>query len=268
MKPPTKVLGFTLIELSIVLVIIGLIAGGVLVGKELIRAAQLRSIIKDAERLHVAVNTFMLKYSKLPGDMDTAESIWGADDLCPDDSTTPTVPKIPTCNGNGDGLVRDMRNGTESYEVFRALQQLSNAGLIPGVYTGVTGPLGVYDTIIGLNIPRLKNFEAGMLMVHNDPQVSSDHLYPGPYRLMVHIGADDNTVGWDYQPFLMPEDAYAIDSKADDGKPGLGMWKSYRAPSYVDPDPPYCTSDNDPEIAVYNYTEKEITCSLVYIVNP
>ncbi len=61
--------GFTLIELSIVLVIIGLIIGGVLVGKDLIKAAEIRSTIGQYEKYKTAVNTFKLKYSGLPGDL-------------------------------------------------------------------------------------------------------------------------------------------------------------------------------------------------------
>jgi prepilin-type N-terminal cleavage/methylation domain-containing protein len=62
--------GFTLIELSIVLVIIGLIVGGVLVGQDLIRAAYVRAQISQIEKFNTAVNTFYGKYQALPGDMN------------------------------------------------------------------------------------------------------------------------------------------------------------------------------------------------------
>ena len=57
-----KSAGFTLIELSIVLVIIGLIIGGVLVGRDLIAAAQVRAQISQIEKYQTAVNTFRGKY--------------------------------------------------------------------------------------------------------------------------------------------------------------------------------------------------------------
>ena len=61
--------GFTLIELSIVLVIIGLVVGGVLVGQDLIRAAQGRAQISQIEKYNTAANTFRDKYGALPGDL-------------------------------------------------------------------------------------------------------------------------------------------------------------------------------------------------------
>ena len=64
--------GFTLIEMSIVLVIIGLIVGGVLAGQDLIRAAGVRATISQIEKYNTAVNTFYSKYGALPGDMNAS----------------------------------------------------------------------------------------------------------------------------------------------------------------------------------------------------
>jgi len=65
----TRCSGFTLIELSIVLVIIGLIVGGILVGQDLIKAAEVRAQISQIEKYNQAVNTFRAKFNAIPGDM-------------------------------------------------------------------------------------------------------------------------------------------------------------------------------------------------------
>src|ERR1700753_450898 len=61
--------GFTLIELSIVLVIIGLIVGGILVGQDLIKAAEVRAQISQIEKYNSAGNTFRGKFGGIPGDL-------------------------------------------------------------------------------------------------------------------------------------------------------------------------------------------------------
>src|SRR6185312_5200238 len=66
--------GFTLIELSIVLVIIGLIVGGVLVGQDLIKAATIRAQISQIEKYNTAVNTFRSKYNAIPGDIVASQA--------------------------------------------------------------------------------------------------------------------------------------------------------------------------------------------------
>jgi len=62
--------GFTLLELAIVLVIIGLISAGILVGRDLIEGATLRSQISQIEKYRTAINTFRVKYGGLPGDLE------------------------------------------------------------------------------------------------------------------------------------------------------------------------------------------------------
>ncbi len=69
MKNNNKQQGFTLVELSIVLVIIGLIVSGILVGQDMIRAAEIRSTVSQIESYNTAVNTFRDKYRNIPGDM-------------------------------------------------------------------------------------------------------------------------------------------------------------------------------------------------------
>jgi len=69
-----KQAGFTLIELSIVLVIIGLLVGGIFVGRDLITAASVRAQISQIDKYQTAVKTFRLKYNDLPGDLANSEA--------------------------------------------------------------------------------------------------------------------------------------------------------------------------------------------------
>jgi len=89
--------GFTLIELSIVLVIIGLITAGIIGGQSLIHSAQIRSVISDVDRFRVAIATFEMQYDSLPGDLVNAKEYW-LDPDCMDDAGN-------TCSGNGNGLI-------------------------------------------------------------------------------------------------------------------------------------------------------------------
>lgn len=66
--------GFTLVELSIVLVIIGLLIGGILVGEDLIQASKIRAQISQIESIRTGALTFKLKFGALPGDLPNASS--------------------------------------------------------------------------------------------------------------------------------------------------------------------------------------------------
>jgi prepilin-type N-terminal cleavage/methylation domain-containing protein len=68
-KTHTRSSGFTLIEMSIVLVVIGLVVGGILTGQSLIAAAGVRAQIAQIENFNTAANTFFEKYGYLPGDI-------------------------------------------------------------------------------------------------------------------------------------------------------------------------------------------------------
>ncbi len=61
--------GFTLLEISIVLVVIAIVIGGVLVGQDLIRAAELRAVLSERQEIDVKVQTFAAKFNSLPGDI-------------------------------------------------------------------------------------------------------------------------------------------------------------------------------------------------------
>ncbi len=88
--------GYTLIEMSIVLVIIGLIVGGILVGQNLIHSAKIRYTVSQYERFNTATNTFIGKYNCLPGDCANATTFNFTDQ---NNSTLKCAPKFGQKNG-------------------------------------------------------------------------------------------------------------------------------------------------------------------------
>lgn len=71
-----KTKAFTLIELSIVVVIIGLIVAGVVAGQSLVKQAKIRGVIQNWQKYTAAVTAFQLQYNTIPGDMPNASSYW------------------------------------------------------------------------------------------------------------------------------------------------------------------------------------------------
>ncbi len=113
--------GFTLLELSIVLVIIGLLAGGILVGRDLIHSAELHATINQYTKYQEAVNAFRLKYNAIPGDLTDQEAA--------EFGFSPGRPGYPADSGvvHGDGIIE----GTGLYsEGLLFWRDLSSAGFI------------------------------------------------------------------------------------------------------------------------------------------
>ncbi len=108
---------FTLVELSIVLVIVGLITGGVLAGRDLISGAELRKIAKDGSGAIAAVNVFKLKYDAIPGDLVNPQQFFN-------DTTFTTALTSSGWNGNGNGRIEQW-----SSEACLAMAELVRAGL-------------------------------------------------------------------------------------------------------------------------------------------
>ncbi|MDP2810636.1 MAG: prepilin-type N-terminal cleavage/methylation domain-containing protein [Rhodocyclaceae bacterium] len=73
----SKQSGFTLIEIAIVLVIIGLLLGGVLKGQELINSAKIKNVANDLNGISAAVYSYQDRYKTYPGDDNGALARWG-----------------------------------------------------------------------------------------------------------------------------------------------------------------------------------------------
>jgi len=140
-----KQAGFTLVEIAIVLVIIGLLLGGILKGQEMITQAKIKNVVNDFNGITVAVTSYQDRYRFLPGDDPNANGRW-----------TVQAP----ANGSGDGVIAGQYNATpagvtpvagEESNLF--WQHLRIAGFVPGVTTGAgsgTQPPNAAGGIIGV----------------------------------------------------------------------------------------------------------------------
>ncbi len=110
--------GFTLIELAIVLIIIGILIGFILKGQELIRNAQIKRIHRTYLELVAVFYSYYDRYGKLPGDDDKVSQRWGVDTLLNGDGDG----KIETANLNSlDFKCTDATN-TEECKVWQHLR--------------------------------------------------------------------------------------------------------------------------------------------------
>jgi prepilin-type N-terminal cleavage/methylation domain-containing protein len=125
-KIPTET-GFTLVEIAIVLVIIGLLLGGILKGQEMITQAKIKNVVNDFNGITVAVTSYQDRYRFLPGDDKGASVRW-----------TTQAPQ----SGDGDGVIAGNYNvvmtaaPTAAQESNLFWQHLRIAGFVPGSTTG------------------------------------------------------------------------------------------------------------------------------------
>ncbi len=201
---------FSLVELSIVLVILGLLVGGVLAGQSLIRAAELRSVSTAINNYTAAIYSFRDKYFQLPGDMTNAQSFWPS---CTDHTNN-------NCNGDGDGIFDNgacASAGNYSAENNRAWQHMSLAGLIEGSFSALNSncAFSIYASVPGSTVPRLRLTNSGIMFY----QLGGTVGLPTPSNVMLLGAYGGNALEAN---MLSPEETWNVDTKLDDGLPLQG----------------------------------------------
>jgi len=192
--------GFTLVEISIVIIIIALIVAVVLAGKTIARQAQIRTIMSDINTASALVSSFRSQYGQLPGDLDKASQFW------------------PDCVDIGDHSCDGDGNGGVSYDDYitpivteskRAWHHLELAGLIS---QGHNGEL-TYPNFIAKSLDAeisIRNLPYGGTQYHN----SLIYGYPG------NFGPRNARFG--FEGVLTGKEARLFDEKYDDGAATLG----------------------------------------------
>jgi prepilin-type N-terminal cleavage/methylation domain-containing protein len=238
---------FSLVELSIVLVILGLLTGGILGGQSLIKAAELRSVTTEYNEWQVAINTFRGKYGQLPGDFTNATRFWGARTSCPApdySSSAPPSAVEDTCNGNGNGNIGDAieNAASEDHEQLLFWQHLSNAGLVRGQYNGqnMSGSAARRNHHVGYNCPMSK-FDSsacwGYIFIPANGYFGYDHhgrYFPasaGNVFMLGVTGSSSSPPHMPNNPVMAPDDIWNIDTKVDNGQPDTGLVRTNESSS-------------------------------------
>ncbi|MBA4274666.1 MAG: hypothetical protein C0436_03325 [Alphaproteobacteria bacterium] len=250
---------FSLVELSIVLVILGLLTGGILAGQSLIRAAELRSITSDISRYTSATQTFRDKYMAVPGDMNNATRFWArlvnAAHCTTNSAAAVTTPG--TCDGDGDGRIEQGPAASQSAEMHQFWRQLALAGLIEGDYTGLAGTGAADHVVIGSNGPRSKISNSGYGAFFDATTPTSTFFMPLANAL--YFG-EQHTTGLPSNGSLKPEEVWNLDTKMDDGRPGIGKFLTFNATTR-----PNCATTDVASTAEYALTQTGLNCPFFYI---
>lgn len=226
--------GASLTEIAIVISIISLITLLVTSGINIRKASQLRSFISDVNSFQISIESFVSKYSELPGDMTDAVDYWS----------------INTQNGDGDDQIEYPNTG--NMESLRAWQHLNLAGFVEGWLTGVATNNNQAD--IGINVPKANRVKVGYYLVYQDSvgAGSRNEIVLGAFNI-------DNP---NNNSSLSPIEAKTIDMKLDDGNPTRGVVYGYNG---SDAGANNCRNGaND----AYLLTNEEVSCVLSFNAEP
>ncbi len=201
----TKESGFTLVELAIVMIIIGLLIGGILKGQELIANSQLTATVAQIKGIDAATSTFRDKYSALPGDMLTPTNRLA-------NCAGPCAAVFATAgNGRIDGVAPGA--AVAANETTAVFAHLAAADLISGVNGNVAG------LTYGQELPEAKVGGGFNGIAYTAAALTTaQNARAGHYLVLsgstVAVANDTGTVS--------PARAAQIDRKLDDGLPNAG----------------------------------------------
>ncbi len=251
---PESQKGFTLIEMSIVLAIIGLIVGGILKGQELVANARMKSQIAQIDAIKAAITTFQDQYQFLPGDFNGTVAL-GL-------SAAATGGEAGYITTSANGYLLD--NAAWDSDGETAFLQLTASGLLAGVIpsTGNGSSAPVQTPLVTATAGYLPGKYSGTYLVLQTfesstqvaPMIRIQNALPGIAPTATHA--------------LKVGDAVSIDQKYDDGSPVTGsiLVGSGSAVSATSGCVSAATSPTNVTAAVYgtNLTSSTLTCDLLW----
>lgn len=220
---PNDNAAFSLIELSIVLVIMGLLIAGVSAGSSLIKSAELRAVVAQSENFKVGAASYYAKKGRLPGD---------------DPKPTADADENLKFGGNSNGVIElssTRADGAKMMEGINAWKYLSEQQIINGTYEGIeqsAAPTALDDT----NLPTAKKkggvwlFDAIAEAVASRGSKSYVFLVNKLSTKSLTNGgtpATDTIAKQDKKGVLPSADAASMDDKYDDGLADKGTIRTF-----------------------------------------
>ena len=201
--------GFTLAEIIIILIVIGLLLGVILKGQQLINSARVRNLASQNVSIQDAYYGFIDRFHNLPGDMTPATActvIGGAID--PADCTSPA--NAP--GGNGDGRINTVDEGAAVWA------HLSGSGFLNGTFEGVlatSGDASVYrnNAVADLDVPA-NAYQGPILLAH-----TLSYMDGAAAATVIHLAY---SFGGNIPVPILKD----LDQKLDDGVAGTGVMRA------------------------------------------
>ncbi|HEU5047162.1 MAG TPA: prepilin-type N-terminal cleavage/methylation domain-containing protein [Rickettsiales bacterium] len=219
--------GFTLMEMTVVIVIIGLLAGGVVAGQSLIKTSEIASVMTDVNRFRAAINAFDTQYNALPGDMSNASSYWSTAN-----------------NGDGNGKI-NYNSGAWGSEEYYVWQHLQLANILPGTYGTSTATL-----------PRSR-LRDGYYRVSYQTGVYGKSAH------MISLNKWNSATNLANTAILSPKDVYEMDRKYDDGSADTGRIMGFNEQGV----PGCVTNDYTVGYGSYLNTSDAIKCKIFFLLD-
>lgn len=251
---------FSLVEISIVIVIVGLITGAIFIGLSLERSTEIRNYARDLSTYEAALLTFKDKFSAVPGDMNDATNKWGAAGGSGSDTTCQNTPSSTeaTCNGNGDFIMGTSVVAMD--ETYRAWQHMKNAELLEGKFLGSTHG-ATLGKLLGDILPKSKMANVGyQFRTENKATLGWTNAPEGTTALLAiraaaPISGPPMQLGAHSTSSQM---LFKIDEKLDDSRPGTGKLFGVFTGSVN------CFTSSDAALAAYNAANEKIGCMFHY----